>query len=372
MAKKKSFWERFALSQLSRNLNNSNGNQLFLLTDSELAALRKIRINTFLKVGLAGAFGVVLLYLPYHLFGELLFPKREIWIPIYEDYLELEIEFIIYSIVLVFIEIWYLTYTNIKAVSAIAGACGTVDEDDPNHLENINSLIKVGLEKRQDNLATIGIDPYEGLSKWSVVVFQTIIKLKAAVSGFLWKLLVTKLLGRYAFRMLVDLLGAPIYALWNIYASRKIMNEARVRVMAPPLIYKFTELLHDEFKDDQSFRNLIYSTLQAISTSKRSFHYNHFLLATSILTKFDIPIEEDPDYDPDFLSKVDDFDPAVQRAVAKLLVFGILIDGGLSTLEKKSLNRLRDENVLPYSIAEIKSWSVSYFEGRGLEEFFAH
>lgn len=371
MSKRKSFWERFALTQLSGEVSEQNGEQLFMLSKTEILALQKIRKNTYLKVGLAGALGVILLYTPYHLFGESLFPVRAIWIPVYENSIDLEIEFLIYSVVLVFIEIWFLTYVNIKAVSAIARACGSPNNTDPNYEENVNSLINVGLEKKQKNLAQIGINPYEGLSKWSVTIFQLLIKLKATISGFLWKLLVTKLLGRYAFRMLVDLLGAPLYALWNIIGSRKIMNEARVRVMAPPLIYKFTELLHAEFAENERFKSVIYGTLQAISTSKRSFHYNHFLLATAILDKFDVPIEEEPDYDPDFLENVDELEPAVQKAVAKLLVFGIMIDGGLSSREKKSLIRLKDENVLPYSVEEVKIWSVSYFEGRGLEDFFA-
>ncbi len=371
MAKRKSFWERYAYSQLSGNVKSQEAEQLFMLSEKELTALRKIRISTYLKVGFTGALGVLLLYTPYHLFQETLFPSRSVWIPIYENHIELEIEFIVYSILLVFLEIWYLTYVNVNAVSAIAKACGSPNEDDDNFEENLNSLINVGLQKKQKNLAKIGINPYEGLSKWSVTIFQLLIKLKATISGFLWKLLVTKLLGRYAFRMLVDLLGAPLYAAWNIIGSRKIMNEARVRVMAPPLIYKFTELLYDEFKDDDNFRNVIYATLQAISTSKRSFHYNHFLLATAILTKFDVEINEEPSYDEDFLEKVDELDPAVQKAVAKLLVFGIMIDGGLSRREKKSLLELKEDNVLPYSIKEVKVWSISYFEGRGLEDFFA-
>ncbi|MFT5858709.1 MAG: hypothetical protein ACI865_000797 [Flavobacteriaceae bacterium] len=371
MPKKRSFWERYALSQLSGEVIEQDGEQLFMLSEAEVLALRKIRINTYLKVGITGALGVILLYTPYHLFGESLFPVRDIWIPVYENTIALEIEFIVYSILLVFFEIWYLTYVNIKAVSAIAKACGSPSNADPNFDENINSLINVGLEKKQKNLSEIGINPYEGLSKWSVTVFQLLIRLKATISGFLWKLLVTKLLGRYAFRMLVDLLGAPLYAAWNIIGSRKIMNEARVRVMAPPLIYKFTELLHAEFKDHGRFKTVIYATLQAISTSKRSFHYNHFLLATAILNKFDVPVEEEPDYDEYFFENIDELEPQVQKAVAKLLVFGIMIDGGLSVREKKSLIRLKEENVLPYTIKEVKLWSVSYFEGRGLEDFFA-
>lgn len=92
-------------------------------------------------------------------------------------------------------------------MSAIAKACGSPSNTDPNYEENIDSLINVGLEKKQKNLTQIGINPFEGLSKWSVTLFQLLIKLKATISGFLWKLLVAKLLGRYAFLFptLIDL-----------------------------------------------------------------------------------------------------------------------------------------------------------------------
>ena len=192
--------------------------------------------------------------------------------------------------------------------------------------------------------------------------------MKAAISGFVWKIFVSKILGRYAFRMLVDVLGAPIYAAWNIYASRKVMNEARVRVMAPPLINNFSLQLEAEFKGNEEFRSVIYPTLQAISVSKRSFHYNHFLLATSLLTRFDVEVQTDPDYDRDFLKKVDKLSPEVQKAVSKLIVFGILIDGGLSQIEKRSLIRLKKEGVLPYTLDEMKVWSKHYFEGKGMNE----
>lgn len=370
MKRKKSFWERYAYTQLSINNRVQEVDDLYVLSDDEKEALRKIRTNTYLKAGLAGALGVILLYVPYHLFGEYLFPKRVIWIPIYEDTIQLEIEFLVYSIVLVFIEIWYLTYVNIHAVNAISKACGYPNPRHNNFEENVNSLISVGLEKKHKELKKVGINPYEGLSKWGVMAFQVLIKLKAAITGFLWKLIVSKLLGRYALRMLVDVLGAPLYAAWNIYASKKVMNEARVRVMAPPLINKFAHQLHEEFHDNHEFKKAIYPTLQAISISKRSFHYNHYLLATALLTRFDIPVEKDPNYDPDFLKKVDEYDPTIQKAISKLLVFGIMIDGGISVIEMRSLNRLIDENVLPYTIDEIKMWSNNFFEGKGLEDFF--
>lgn len=368
--KKRSFWERYAYRQLSQNVRTQESDDLFILSEEEKQSLKSIRNKTYLKAGLAGALGIILLYVPYHIFEETLFPKRNIWIPLYNDYMELEIEFLIYSVLLVFIEIWYLTFINIKAVDAISKACGCLNPNDPRFDEDVDSLIQVGLEKKHEELKKVGINPYEGLSKWGVLAFQVLIKLKAAISGFIWKLFVSKLLGRYALRLVVDVLGAPLYAAWNIYGSRKVMNEARVRVMAPPLINHFSLQLEEEFRGNEEFKSVIYPTLQAISVSKRSFHYNHFLLATSLLTRFNIEVKTDPSYDKGFLKKVDDYSPAVQKAVSKLIVFGILIDGGLSQIEKRSLIRLKKEGVLPYSLETVKKWSKDYFEGKGLEEFF--
>lgn len=370
MAKKKSFWERYALKQLSVQEQTVLEDELYILSTKELTALKKIRINTFIKAGLAGVLGVALLYIPYHVFGESLFPKRTFFIPWIELDIELEIEFLVYSLVLVLVEIYYLTYVNIHAVSAIAKACGCPSKSDPYLKENVDSLVNVGLEKKQKDLKKLGINPYDGLSKVGVWIFQTLVKLKAAVSGFLWKLIVKKLLGRYALRMLVDLLGAPLYAAWNIYASRKVMNEARVRVMAPPLINKFTTLLHREFGNNPEFKGIIYDAMQAISTTKRSFHYNHFLLASSLLQKFEIEILEKPKLNSNFLKDIDELSQEIQNSVAKLILFGIIIDGGLTTIEKRSINRLKSEGVLNYSMDEINEWSKDFFDGKGLDHFF--
>jgi len=369
--KRASYFERYAYRELTRNKGDQAGEELFLLSEKEIAALKKIRTQTYLKAILAGSLGVILLYVPYHLWGDVLFPTTIVSLPYLADPLALQIEFLIFSVVLVVVEIIYLTRLNIKSVSAIAEACGCPSKHDPNFEDNVHALIAVGLEKKQKELAAIGINPYEGLSKWSVVLYQVALKLKAALSGFLVKLLVTKVLGRYALRMIVDLAGIPVYAFWNAWGTRTIMNEARVRVMAPPLINKFTQNLYDEFKENVQFRSAIYNTLQAISTSKRSFHYNHFLLATSILNKFGIPVSTAPQYEENFLENVPKFDADVERAIAKLLLFGIMIDGRLSMREKRALQNLRELNVMPYSEEQVKRWTKDYFEGRGLEEFLA-
>jgi len=75
-------------------------------------------------------------------------------------------------------------------------------------------------------------------------------------------------------------------------------------------------------------------------------------------------------FDSKFIKKVKDLPNDLQEAVSKLLVFGIMIDGNLSVVERRTLLRLKNDGVLPYEISQVNGWSKSYFNGNGLEEFF--
>jgi hypothetical protein len=368
--KKKGFWTKLAEKRITQHYNVQEDAELFILSEEEIQTLKDIRKNTFWKAGIAGALGVILLYIPYHYFGDILFPMNHIWVPVYEDYLDVEVSFLIYSLVLVLLEIWYLTYINVQAVSGIAHVCGHPNPTDENYEHNVNALIAVGLEKKQKELKSIGINPYEGLSKIGVMIFQFLLRLKATASNILFRIIVKKMLGRYALRLVLDMAGIPVYAFWNIWGSRKVMNEARVRVMAPPLIKRCADILYEEQKENPEFVRHIYDTLQLISESKRSFHYNHFLLSISVLNKFEIEIKEEPEYNEKFLKQIPELSSQSRDGVQKLFVFGIMIDGRLSYREKKAIRYLKERNVLEYPEEQIVQWSQEYFEGKGIEEFF--
>jgi hypothetical protein len=368
--KKKGFWTKLAEKRITQHYDVQEDAELFILSEEEIQTLKDIRKNTFWKAGIAGALGVILLYIPYHYFGDILFPMNHIWVPVYEDYLDVEVSFLIYSLVLVLLEIWYLTYINVQAVSGIAHVCGHPNPTDENYEHNVNALIAVGLEKKQKELKSIGINPYEGLSKIGVMIFQFLLRLKATASNILFRIIVKKMLGRYALRLVLDMAGIPVYAFWNIWGSRKVMNEARVRVMAPPLIKRCADILYEEQKENPEFVRHIYDTLQLISESKRSFHYNHFLLSISVLNKFEIEIKEEPEYNEKFLKQIPDLSSQSRDGVQKLFVFGIMIDGRLSYREKKAIRYLKERNVLEYPEEQIVQWSQEYFEGKGIEEFF--
>ena len=199
----------------------------------------------------------------------------------------------IFSVVLVMIEIWYLTYINIKAVSGIAHVCGHPNPTDENYKHNLEALIAVGLERKHKQLESIGINPYEGLNKFGVIIFQFLLRLKATASNMMFRMIMKRALGRYALRFVLDMLGIPVYAAWNIWGCNRVINEARIRVMAPPLIKRCAEILYEDQKDNPEFRKHLYDTLQLISESKRSFHYNHFLFIIKLLNKFYFLVQEE-------------------------------------------------------------------------------
>lgn len=366
--KKKGFWEKFAHRQLGQIDGQQDAEDLCILSDDEQAELRKIKRNTLFLAALAGTLGVVFLSTPHFFWEEQLFPVRNIWIPYYEAYIEVEVEYLLYGLVLLFFEIWFLTYINIRAVKKIAEACGFPGNIKTQKEEGIKDLVAVSLDKKQTELKNIGINPYEGLSKISVFLYQVLIKLKATFSGILFKIFVKRILGRYAIRYVLDFAGIPIYAFWNMYGAHQTMREARVRVLAPPIIEKFVEKLHEENKDNPEFKNAIYNTLQTVSKSKRSFHFNHYLLATRFLKTFEVPISPEPKLDEEFLTKIKSYDALTQKSIVKLLVLGIVLDGRLSFIEKRALKKLNENNVLPYNIDQIKTWTKDFYSGRGLNE----
>lgn len=345
--------------------------EIHILDEKESRALKITHRKVYVKAAIAGVLGVVLLYIPHH-YMPWLFPSRSFWIPVYNDYLDIEIEYLVYGWILVFIEIWYLTYLNIHAVNDISVICGYPYPNDPRFDDNVNQLVRVGLEKKHKRLTELGIDPYDGLSKWGVFLFQILLRMKAMLSNLVWKFLVARLLGRYAFRLLVNLFSAPLYAAWNVYGARKVMTEARVQIIAPPLIDRFAQIMYDQHRDNVLFRNNIYEALQAISVSKRSFHHNHFVLANTFLNKFNIPVQDEPEFRPHYLKSLKEYDDETRKAIIKLFIFGILIDGRLSAVEGRSIARLYFDKTLPYSLEEIQGWSKDFYEGRGLEDFFNH
>lgn len=364
--KSKNPLERYLYKKIVDRPQTSEGDgQEHVLTDEESNQLKKIQFWSMFRAAMAGGIGVVALYVPYHLFGETLFPVTKLTLPILEEPLEVEVMFLFYSLVLVVLEIAYLTYNNIHTVKDIAHTCNYPMPDDPFYEINVESLVAVGLERNIKSQSQIGINPFAGLSKWQVMIFTIINLAKAAMTNFLFKLVIKRALGRYALRMLVDLAGIPVYAFWNAYASSVVIKETRVRIMANPIIKDFAKKLYEEQWDNPEFVKELYFMLDFVAITKRKFHGNHYMLALVVLQEFGIKPNPDHEYDKEFLDRMEMASPRTIEGFSKVNLMGMALDGVISKKEELLIYQWRKKKIYNYTTEQTKEATKEFFEGQG-------
>lgn len=361
--------EKIAYRYLARlaQLPARDTETLHLLTDEEVKTIRGEVRRTLFLAALFGIIGVLALYLPQYYFPEY-FYEYLLVSPFSTYTFKLPVVSMIYGIILVYIEIYALMAINIRAVFRIAEICGFPDRNDPDYDKHLESLMRVGLERDDKSSATYGLNPLQGASRWTLLIFLIISRLKATISNYVAKIILKRILGRYALREIIDMVGIPVFAFWNAYASWVVIHETKVRIMAPNLIRQLCRNLHNKYKNRPEFSEYIYDTLQYIAMSKRRYHHNHFLLAKNILFTFTIPVKEAHSVGDDYFQRIKEADPEIQEGIIQLLLLGFIIDGNLSTKEKEALVKLHDQGIIPYHVATVKTWIRSFVKGKGLDE----
>lgn len=340
---------------------------LHLLVDQEVIKIRKEVIITLFFAALFGTIGVLALYLPQFYFPEYFYEYKVVF-PFSTEPVGIPVVSIVYGVILVYIELSLLMALNIRTVFKIAEVCGFPDKSDPDYEKHLESLMRVGLEKDDKSDATYGIDPMQGASEWTLFIFLIIARLKATISNYVIKMILRKVFGRYVLRMVIDIaVGVPIFAFWNAYASYIVIQETKVRIMAPTLIRQLCRNLFERYQHTPEFTEYIYDTLQYIAMSKRKYHHNHFLLAKNILLAFNIPVKEIHLLNEDYFEKIKIAKPEIKEGVIQLLLIGFIIDGNLSSQEKRTVVKLYQDKIIPYDLSKIKAWIHSFVEGKGLD-----
>lgn len=300
--------------------------------ENQLKTIESVRRITAFHAGTVGVLAIIALYVPYQIFPHL-FPSTTLYLPWIEYELSIEFSFIIYSIILLIIEIFYLSYINITSVAKISSLGNEKEIISDTFIE---ALVDMGLEKPNKDILMYGIDPYEGRNKRVVFIIQAVAKLKAGITGFIWRLILKKILGRYLVRVTIDLLSAPVYAFWNAYASLKVTKEAKVVILAQPIINNFVLDFSKKYSEDEAIKALIYSVLKEIAKAKQTFHYNHFLLADKLFTSMQINIHLTTDIG--YMEIFQSLSTEQKRDIERLFLLGLIVDGNFSKREKKYIS----------------------------------
>lgn len=337
--------------------------ELFLLNEDEITIIRRKERFAIWAAAFFGTMGVLFLYIPQYAFPQL-FPK---YIIVFRGQsFAVPIVMMIYSFILVMIEIMLLTFLNIWCAHEVAVATGFLTHENKQSTHKRNLLVDIGLEKKNKQELKYGIDPLQGINKTALLTWNFFFILKATLSNMLFKILIQRMLGRYAFQAVKDFGGIPIFAAWNAYGTKVILKEARVVIMGQNLIEQVVAKIRVDQEPTPEFKNLLYDTMQYIAINKRDFHQNHYVLTKMLFTVYRVEPKTVHLLEEGYLEKLQLAAEEEKKICMLLIVIGFLLDGSISIREMLQMNELRRLGLLDIDTENIKQYQKDFLNGRGI------
>lgn len=337
--------------------------QLHLLSDREIEHIRQRRLLVMAIAALLSVIGFLTYYLPVYRFPHL-FPSITLATPLIGAAIRLPWVELLWCILLTSIELYLLTLLNIFGAHEIAIATGFITG--ATKTERADAILQIGLEKKTGEVSRYGIDPFQGMDKRLLFLFNAVLRLKGWFANQVIRFLVRLLLGRYAVRALLDFAGMPIYMAINAFSVHAVMREARVIIMGQRLINLLIARL-PRCELSAAEKELLYDTLQYIAVCKRDFHQNHYLLTKVLLEFFHIPVEKYHRLPDDYAERLKKAPSATAALCQLIILLGFILDGRVSWRERLKLRQMNRLGVLKESHADLKRYARDFLNGAGVD-----
>jgi hypothetical protein len=333
----------------------------YVLNDTQKKQLKWLRLRVYIFAGIIGACAVLVVIFPFH-FSHLLDAQH---VDLFGFQFDFEFYYMLYAVIMIFPEIWLLNMLNLYAVRRICEILQYPSKTHKDYHEQIALLTEAGLEMPAKHMQLLDINPYVGLTRFSYYLLIVGAKLKATLSNVLMKFLVRRLLGRYALRIVTDLMGIPIFAFWNAWASKKVMKEAQVRIVSTVATEDF--LTGFSKVELESVKDKLTKLVHFIAQQKRQYNFALYSFMKGILNH--LP-ELDLKYSQEVkLEELFDENQEQNRLISRLLIFGMIVDGTLSVKERLAIRKIVKEEWFPLTMDEIEDVLKGYVNGEGLSRF---
>jgi hypothetical protein len=339
--------------------------QIHLLNDREIKDIRRSQSQVMAGATLLSVIGFLAYYLPLYRYPQL-FPAIKLTIPQIRGGIKAPWAELLWCALLTIIELYLLTLLNIYGAHEIAVATGFITGVTKS--ERAESLLKIGLGRKAREVIQYGIDPFQGLNKWALFLFNAVLRFKGWFANQFVRFLVRLLFGRYAIRVLLDFAGMPIYMVINAYSVYTVMREARVVIMGQTMISMLIARLPQR-ELSMAEKELLYDTLQYIAISKRDFHQNHYALTKELLEYFLVPHKERHLLSADYPEKLKQASTSVGALCRLIILLGFILDGHISWRERFRIQRLNRLGVLKESHADLKQYARDFLNGGGVDSW---
>lgn len=138
------------------------------------------------------------------------------------------------TLLMTLLEFYFLYIDGIRNIARLAHIAGVDLSKGVSYYHT--TLAEAILEMPPPKKLTMGIDPLKKASKPRLVLFMVLYKGKIILTNILLKLLIGRILGRVALRGALELVAIPVTAFWDAWVCKKILREARLRIIAPSAV----------------------------------------------------------------------------------------------------------------------------------------
>lgn len=268
------------------------------------------------------------------------------------------------------LEVAYLYWDSLKAVRQMAKSSGVTlyAGDALNHGVAL-SLARAALELRSPRSNPLMVDPHREASRWQLLAASLLYKAKVALSTFLLKALLRRVLGRLAARAALEFVAVPVTAIWNMVVCYRVLREARIRAMGPSLAKELARWIvgSEEYngKNSSEFMRLVAWALGTSIVKNQRVHPNW----VALIEHLDLPQHLEGDWGdcPRFLVTFKSADLPHQRAALRALIAAALLDGRFSRLERQWLEVVFTVVGLPAPLAEVAHACHAFVAGDGFD-----
>ncbi|MDQ3262796.1 MAG: hypothetical protein M3Y59_03925 [Myxococcota bacterium] len=267
-------------------------------------------------------------------------------------------------------EIVYLYWDALKSVHRMAAAAGlplrTVEG------EGIAvAMARAALELPTPPNPVLGVDPRRESSRVRLALIALLYKGKIALTTFLLKVLIRRVVTRSAVRMamylpfLLPFLAVPVTALWNAVVTWYVVRESRIRALGPSAVQEAAaELLRDAPANGPIREAMIRAVASSIVRTQ-DLHPNLHELLLAVSAGVPPGSHLEVDSPQRFLELLPRLPVEAQRAVLRLLSVAAVIDGRLTSREKRLVAEACAVTGIEIPARDLEELRVAFVSGDG-------
>lgn len=247
-------------------------------------------------------------------------------------------------------EVLFLYWNGLYAAVRLNEVARRCENYRPSKGQDIDLLlVRSALELPEPVTPLYGIDPLSRKSKLRILLLKIAYKSKIAVTNFILKAVMRRILGRAAARYYIELVGAPVFAFWNAFITFRTMRESKMRAIGSVIVHDAYKRLvpNLEARSEGCKRAVCLAVREAVMSSG-SFHPNAVAFLEILVADGDICVDSLKLLD--FEACLRALDPNEKKIVVNVLILATCLNGHLSYAERSSIRAAQETAGLPIEI----------------------